>query len=113
MKEVGLDKEGAERCMQLIQELRPDFKVEIMCGDYNLYKLGFIDYIPYTLKVDVTDEEWQEVRDEIFQMECDIYMDEEALYASSYDLSDEMKKRKKTVREAERKYARYEILMGI
>lgn len=40
-------------------------------------------------------------------------MDEEALYASSYDLSDEMKKRKKTVREAERKYARYEILMGI
>lgn len=47
----------AESYKALLSEFRPDWDVEIRIGDYNLYKLGFVNEIPCSLCLTVSDEQ--------------------------------------------------------
>lgn len=66
--------------LQLVHSARPNWKVSIVDGDVNLYKLGFIDYYPCIVKIDVSLEDMWELDDEINQMEIAAYNFDESLY---------------------------------
>ena len=53
----NISKSLAELYKSLLAEWKPNWKVEVIVGDYNLYKLGFVDEIPCSFSLDVSDEE--------------------------------------------------------
>ena len=46
----NIPKSLAELYKSLLSELKPKWRVEINIGDYNLYKLGFVDEPPCSLE---------------------------------------------------------------
>ena len=47
----NIPKSLAELYKSLLSELKPNWKVEIIIEDYNLYKLDFVNEIPCSLKL--------------------------------------------------------------
>lgn len=47
----------AERLKKYLNELKPDWIVNITEGDYNLYKIGFVEDILCSVSIEVSDEE--------------------------------------------------------
>ena len=62
----------ADLYVSLLTELRPDWKATVTIEDYNLYKLGFIDDIPCTLHLDVSDEELSALEDELEEIKATV-----------------------------------------
>ena len=61
----NVPKSLAELYKSLLYELKPNWKAEIFIEDYSLYKLGFVDEIPCSLKLYAPKEEISELYDEI------------------------------------------------
>lgn len=114
MKIIDIDKKYAEECKQLLFELRPNVKVNILDGDVNLYKLGFIDYYPCVLEIYMSEEEIDDLMDEILDMEINAFnIDERLLLKDSWELTDEEKIMKKSAKKYMKRYERYAPLYGI
>ena len=78
----------AERLKKYLNELKPDWIVNITEGDYNLYKIGFVEDIPCSVSIEVSDEEIEDFLQEICEMETDDYIDEELLYIPSSKINE-------------------------
>ena len=110
---ADISKSLAELYKSLLAELRPDWKVEIIIGDYNLWKLGFVKEIPCSLDLDVSEEEISELHDEIIYMEIDAYNDGGLLTKNPLDMSEQEKKEYRELKKFEKKYRKYELLEGL
>lgn len=103
----------AELCKSLIMELRPEWNVQVVEQDYNLYKLGFVDEVPCSLEMDVTIEKIEELYDAIIDMEISVYLHEDLLLKSPYDLTKEEKELQKQLKFQEKEYYRFASLEGL
>ena len=108
-----IPKSLAELYKSLLAELRPDWKVEITIGDYNLWKLGFVKEIPCSLDVDVSEEEISELHDEIIDMEIGVFNYEDLLYKNPWEMSVEEKREYRELKKREKEYYKYEPLEGL
>ena len=103
----------AESYKTLLSEIRPDWNVEIRIEDYNLYKLGFVNEIPCSLCIHVSDEEMQGLQDELSSMEADAYAYEDHLTKRPGRLTEKEQMIWKTARECQEKYRKYAPLETI
>ena len=53
----NIPKSSAELYQKLLSELKPNWNVEIIEEDYNLYRLGFSDEIRCSLHLDISHEQ--------------------------------------------------------
>ena len=109
--EIPLSK--AQLYKSLLLEFKPDWYVEIIEEDYNLYKLGFIKEIPCSLQLDVTIEQIDELYEEITEMEADIYLYEDILLKPSYALSKEERDLRKEIELQGKEYTKFAPLEGL
>ena len=109
----SIPKSLAELYKSLLSELKPNWKVEIIIQDYNLYKLGFVDEIPCSLKLDVSEEEISELHDEIMNMEISVYLHEDLLYKNPLNMSEEEKRQYRELKKCEKEYDKYAPLEAI
>lgn len=103
----------AQRYKSLLLELKPNWHVEIIEEDYNLYKLGFIREIPCSLKLDITMEQISELYDEITDMEASVYVSEGLLLKPAYALSEVERKKKTALDKLEEEYTKFAPLEGL
>lgn len=103
----------AQLYKSLLLEFKPDWYVEIIEEDYNLYKLGFIKEIPCSLQLDVTIEQIDELYEEITDMEAGIYLYEDILLKPSYALSKEERDLRKEIELQEKEYTKFAPLEGL
>ena len=109
----NIPKSLAELYKSLLSELKPKWRVVINIGDYNLYKLGFVDEPPCSLELDVSEEEINELHDEIIDMEISVYLYEELLYKNPFDMSEEEKREYNELKKREKEYNKYAPLEAI
>ena len=69
----NIPKSSADLYKSLLAEFKPNWNVEIIIEDYNLYKLGFVEEIPCSISLNVSREEIYELQEEILDMEVTIY----------------------------------------
>ena len=62
----NIPKSSADLYKSLLAEFKPEWNVEIIIGDYNLYKLGFVEEIPCSISLNVSREEMYELQEGIF-----------------------------------------------
>ena len=105
----NIPKSSADLYKSLLAECKPNWNVEIIIEDYNLYKLGFVEEIPCSISLNVSREEIYELQEEILDMEVIIYSYEDILYKNPMDMTDDEKKTYKKLKELEK---RFEILRG-
>ena len=103
----------AQLYKSLLSEFKPDWYVEIIEEDYNLYKLGFVREIPCSLQLDITTEQIIDLYDEITDMEASIYMYEDLLMKPSYALSKEERDLRKEIELQETEYRKFAPLEGL
>ena len=103
----------AQLYKSLLSEFRPDWYVEIIGEDYNLYKLGFVGEIPCSLLLDVTIEQIDELYEEITDMEASVYSYEDILLKPVYALSREDHDLRKEIELQEKEYAKFAPLEGL
>lgn len=103
----------AESYKSLILELRPDWNVQVIEEDYNLYKLGFIDDIPCSLKIEIEIEQIEQLYDEIIDMEIGVYLYEDLLTTSPHNLTKEERELQKQIKLRERQYYKFAQLEGL
>ena len=109
----GLTKSSAAFYKSLLAELKPEWNVEIIIGDYNLYKLGFVEEIPCSISLNVSREEMYELQEEILDMEVTIYSYEDLLYKNPIDMTNDEKKTYKELKELEKRYNKFEPLENL
>ena len=103
----------AELYKSLILELRPAWNVQVIEEDYNLYKLGFIDDIPCSLKIEIAIEQIEQLYDEIIDMEIGVYLYEDLLTTAPHNLSKEERELQKQIKLREREYYKFAQLEGL
>ena len=89
----NIPKSSADLYKSLLAEFKPEWNVEIIIGDYNLYKLGFVEEIPCSISLNVSREEMYELQEGILDMEVTIYSNEDILYKNPMDMTDDEKKK--------------------
>ena len=105
-----IPKSSAYFYKSLLAELKPEWNVEIIIGDYNLYKLGVVEEIPCSISLNVSREEIYELQEEILDMEVTIYSYEDLLYKNPIDMTNDEKKTYKELKELEKRYNKFEPL---
>lgn len=105
-----IPKSLADFYKSLLAELKPEWNVEIIIEDYNLYKLGFVEEIPCSISLNVSREEIYELQEEILDMEVTIYSYEDLLYKNPMDMTNDEKKTYKELKELEKRYNKFEPL---
>lgn len=108
-----IPKSSADFYKSLLAELKPEWNVEIIIGDYNLYKLGFVEEIPCSISLNVSREEIYELQEEILDMEVTIYSYEDILYKNPMDMTDDEKKNYKKLKELEKRFNKFEPLENL
>ena len=103
----------AELYKSLILELRPDWDVQVIEEDYNLYKMGFIDDIPCSLIIEIAIEQIERLYDEIIDMEIGVYLYEDLLTTAPHNLSKEERELQKQIKLREREYYKFAQLEGL
>lgn len=109
----NIPKSSAELYQTLLSEFKPNWNVEIVEEDYNLYKLGFSDEISCSVHLDVSYEQIRELHDEIIDMETDAYMNEDLLHKNPRYMTEKEKKKYITLKESEKRYKKYAPLESI
>ena len=109
----NIPKSSADLYKSLLAEFKPNWNVEIIIEDYNLYKLGFVEEIPYSISLNVSREEIYELQEEILDMEVTIYSYEDILYRNPMDMTDDEKKIYKKLKELEKRYNKFESLENL
>ena len=96
----NIPKSLAESYQSLLSEFRPNWKAEVVEEDYNLYKLGFVEEIPCSFILEVTDEQLQEMFDELTEMEINV---------AAQDCNEWLLKAPKDMEEGEKRRIFYEM----
>lgn len=109
----NMSKSLAEEYKSLLSEYRPDWKVEICIEDYNLYKLGFIDYIPCSLHLDICEEDVRQLYDELIDMEIAAVIYEDLEFKPWSSMSEEEKIKYNKMIESQIIYEKYKPLLLI
>ena len=109
----NIPKSSAELYQKLLSELKPNWNVEIIEEDYNLYRLGFSDEIRCSLHLDISPEQIHELYNEIIDMETDAYMNEDLLYKGPRYMTEKEKKEYAILKESEKRYKKYAPLESI
>ncbi len=109
----NIPKSSADLYKSLLAEFKPEWKVEIIIEDYNLYKLGFVEEIPCSISLNVSREEIYELQEEILDMEVTIYSNEDILYKNPMDMTDDEKNIYKKLKELEKRYNKFEPLENL
>ena len=65
---IEADRIVCEGFLESFSELRPDNKIELVCMDYNLEKLGFVEIAPCVFKIDISEEELKVFLEELWEM---------------------------------------------
>ena len=104
---------NAQLYKMLLSEFKPDWRVDIIEEDYNLYKLGFVREIPCSLKLDITIEQIDELYEEITDMEASVYCYEDILMKPIYVLSEEERDLRKEIELREKEYTKFAPLEGL
>ena len=104
---------NAQLYKMLLSEFKPDWRVDIIEEDYNLYKLGFVREIPCSLKLDITIEQIDELYEEITDMEASVYFYEDILMKPIYVLSEEERDLRKEIELREKEYTKFAPLEGL
>ncbi len=103
-------KRDADKLMNLLFDLRPGWNVQVMEGDVNLFKLGFVNDIPCSVQIDITEEDAEELREELYDMETDAYIHEELLDIPMSKLSDKEKEQQCMAKQDLDRYQKYSWL---
>ena len=112
----NIPKSLAESYQSLLSEFRPNWKAEVVEEDYNLYKLGFVEEIPCSFILEVTDEQLQEMFDELTEMEINVAAQDcnEWLLKAPKDMEKEEKQRiYRKMKKEEERYWKYAPLEGL
>lgn len=112
----NIPKSLAESYQSLLSEFRPNWKAEVVEEDYNLYKLGFVEEIPCSFILEVTDEQLQEMFDELTEMEINVAAQDcnEWLLKAPKDMEKEEKQRiYRKMKKEEERYRKYAPLEGL
>ena len=112
----NIPKSLAESYPSLLSEFRPKWKAEVVEEDYNLYKLGFVEEIPCLFILEVTDEQLQEMFDELTEMEINVAMQDcnKWLLKAPKDMEKGEKRRIfYKMKKAEERYWKYAPLEGL
>ncbi len=109
----NIPKSSAELYQKLLSELKPNWNVEIIEEDYNLYRLDFSDEIRCSLHLDISHEQIHELYNEIIDMETDAYMNEDLLYKDPRYMNEKEKKEYAILKESEKRYKKYVPLESI
>ena len=96
----NIPKSLAESYQSLLSEFRPNWKAEVVEEDYNLYKLGFVEEIPCSFILEVTDEQLQEMFEELTEMEINV---------AAQDCNEWLLKAPKDMEEGEKRRIFYEM----
>ena len=104
---------NAQLYKMLLSEFKPDWRVDIIEEDYNLYKLGFVREIPCSLKLDITIEQIDELYEEITDMEASVCCYEDILMKPIYVLSEEERDLRKEIELREKEYTKFAPLEGL
>ena len=113
MKIKDIPKSSADLYKSLLAECKPNWNVEITIEDYNLHKLGFVEEIPCSIRLNVSCEELYELQEEILDMEVTIYSNEDILYKNPMDMTDDEKKIYKKLKELEKRYNKFQPLENL
>ncbi len=105
-------KADAKKLMNLLLELRPSWNIQVIEGDVNLYKLGFVKDIPCSVRIDITDEDAEGLLEELYDMETDAYIHEDLLEIPTLQLSDKEKEQQLLARKDLDRYLKYSCLEG-
>lgn len=65
---IEKDRDVYEWFLEAFPDLRPDNKIELVCMDENLQKLGFVKTAPCIFKIDISKEELEKLVDELWEM---------------------------------------------
>lgn len=65
---IEKDRDVYEWFLEAFPDLRPDNKIELVCVDENLQKLGCVKTAPCVFKIDVSKEELEKLVDELWEM---------------------------------------------
>ncbi len=106
----NIPKSEAEKYMALLMELKPECKIHIVEDDVNLYRLGFVAEIPCTMKIGLSEEEAEQLYEQVMNMEADAHCGEEILNKPYHPLNEEEKRIRKAVSESIKKYEQYACL---
>ena len=68
-----IPKDRARKLIAAIADLRPNLSVNITTEDTTLYNLGLVDFIPCSVEIQATEEEIDDLVEDVFQMEADAY----------------------------------------
>lgn len=60
-----------QRLKQCLFEIHPEIKLVLASCDYALASLGFVDYPPCVIHVDLTQEDMEELLEELMDFEID------------------------------------------
>lgn len=104
MQIKDIPKEHMDKLISAIADLRPAMHIRVISEDTALYQLGFVQYVPCLIEIDASDEEIEELVEEVQQMEIDAW---------NFDEHD-LKKPEvaKLHKELKNKYYRYAIIEG-
>ena len=96
-----------------IARITTECKSNYLCGDVNLYYLGFIYYFPYYIEIDMLEDEIVDIIEELNDMEiCAYNYDDKILYSSFGQLNEEEKQIKKQAENDMKRYDKYAPLQG-
>ena len=62
------DRNVYEWFLESFPDLRPEIKIELVCMDINLEKLGFVETAPCVFKIDISKEELEKLVEELWEM---------------------------------------------
>lgn len=102
MQFKDIPKERMELLLSAIADLRPNMPVRIIAEDIVLYQLGLVQYVPCTIEICASDEDIEELVEEVQDMEID-----------ALNFTDESLKKPeiaKLQKQLEDRYAKYAII---
>lgn len=58
---------------KLLPDIMPNIKLKLIVADTNLQRLGFVDYTPCKVQIDITDDDYLALLDDLIQIEVDAF----------------------------------------
>ena len=70
---LNIDKNTYSQINELLPDIWPEIQIELLVMDENLERLGFCESAPCRVSVDLSAEEYEQLLDELMQLEIDAY----------------------------------------
>ena len=73
MLKFHLDKNDYEKVAELLPELFPEIKIQLEMCDENLVNLGFCQFAPCIVTLNISQEKFKDIIDELIDIETDAF----------------------------------------